>query len=399
MEDHGATHQEESTLDLDVACEFFASFAKGQLAELLTAQLLMPRVSGAVDMFADSIGFLVGAHLTKSGLEVPGESTCNAWLEVVLGDKDLVNSMAKQVSDVLSATDEDASCTLSAVSVAHMGASCCTMLRLSGFEIDAKLVKHGSWPTDVALAAVAMYTSISQVFFGLSYIVNKLTTNQLHIDHEAAKDKLPTREFDPMLVAMVEAVGEECSRCQGLAHQFALEAAEVPKATIDHNDLLSTIAHMLSKVVPKLKRELLAASLKLMADDTATLEAKAPRYQHIITKQKYNGKLAKVQLLDNVVVTVLPGMINMHFELVASISKYVSEWSLGSASDLLEFQGAQAAIDLGNQVMAVIAAVNVVENFASDPRGPAMAEQLLEKKSDYPASLKDRLKAIANARG
>ena len=48
--------------------------------------------------------------------------------------------------------------------------------------------------------------------------------------------------------------------------------------------------------------------------------------------------------------------------------------------------------------MAVIAAVNVVEKFSTDSKGPGTAEKLLEKKIEWPGSLKERLKAISNSR-
>ena len=124
------------------------------------------------------------------------------------------------------------------------------------------------------------------------------------------------------------------------------------------------------------------------------LFAKCPRWEHIVTKNKYSPNLARTQLLNNPVRSTLGEVVNTHFALMTSAKNLCHEWQQGTPSEIIQFQQAEASLNTGWEAMAIIAAVNVVELFHDKPDGPGLAEDLLKKTSDFPQHLKEKLKAI-----
>ena len=54
---------------------------------------------------------------------------------------------------------------------------------------------------------------------------------------------------------------------------------------------------------------------------------------------------------------------------------------------------AKGVLDVGRLAMSVVASINCVENFAKDPAGPTMAQEILKEKG-LPESLRHQLKTF-----
>lgn len=125
-----------------------------------------------------------------------------------------------------------------------------------------------------------------------------------------------------------------------------------------------------------------------------------PRWDHLITATSYNQNLVKKQLLNSPLRRLLPDRIRdvaMHKEGIESFFLKVGV-EAGAIPELAEFSGAEAALTLANQTMAVIAATNILEEFSGTSRGREMAEQMLSRSAAHlPESLRKRLAAVAVA--
>lgn len=136
-----------------------------------------------------------------------------------------------------------------------------------------------------------------------------------------------------------------------------------------------------------------------MSNDLLT---KTPRWDHIANSKSYNSALARKllehpsrgKLADSV------AALGGHLDQVQKFHVGIESSSTDRAAEpefVAACMAAEGALETAKVCIAVIAACNVVEDFASNPKGSQMAQSLLSKSVGLPDALKKRLKTIATA--
>ena len=86
------------------------------------------------------------------------------------------------------------------------------------------------------------------------------------------------------------------------------------------------------------------------------------------------------------------------YDMAASCGGIMEEWEMRQEEDRVEMTRVQLFVNSVNEVMAVRAAVHIVEHAADLENPSRLAELVLQKKQyDIPGPLKDALKKIANS--
>lgn len=137
-------------------------------------------------------------------------------------------------------------------------------------------------------------------------------------------------------------------------------------------------------------------SLDIMSD--AMLKS-MPRWDHLINSRTFNSSLVKRQLLESPLRRALPDRIRdlaMHKE---GIEDYLHQAAAeAELPELAEVTASEAALSLANQTMAVIAAANILQDFAGTARGREMAEQMMARSAQLlPDALRKRSAEAAQA--
>ena len=203
--------------------------------------------------------------------------------------------------------------------------------------------------------------------------------------------------IDASLVKCIEILH---ARLESWAHHYEAIMKEDAVATlaVSMSDVNNTMIALKDVWLVEATNTLLELAYTELTERTSALESKTPRFSHLITRTKYSARLAKAQLLGNSYRAVLPTHIAQVYELTASISAaYKSMSSKLKLPDVgLAASAADAAVECGRQTMAVIAAVNVLENMQGAEARDA-AHTILESGHDLPDSLSAKLKTLADA--
>ena len=123
----------------------------------------------------------------------------------------------------------------------------------------------------------------------------------------------------------------------------------------------------------------------------AALQEQTPRWSHTVTRTNYNSAIAKKQLLSKDLSTVADA-IDMVESLQGDLANICAKAKLQPS---LAIQEAQGTLDSARLAMSVVAAVNCLEKFATQPEGPTMAADLVGE-AGLPDILKSKLRTLAS---
>ena len=115
--------------------------------------------------------------------------------------------------------------------------------------------------------------------------------------------------MDPCLVELVGDILARATKWPNVGKVFARERSTSARLRLSDLDMLADVVR--SNWVASFKESMHSTLLQIVSEQAAHLETKTPRYHHIITRTKYNGKLPK-RMADL-------------FSLVASVSMFVAE--------------------------------------------------------------------------
>lgn len=120
-----------------------------------------------------------------------------------------------------------------------------------------------------------------------------------------------------------------------------------------------------------------------------------PRYDHIVTARMYNSLRARRQLLEHLRRHMLPDKLSQ-LGLFADNSKDFLHDYFGVEQYPIEYDSAMSALEVGQKTVVILAAVNIIEDFASNTRGPDMARTMLRSASasSLPEVLRQSLEQI-----
>lgn len=126
-----------------------------------------------------------------------------------------------------------------------------------------------------------------------------------------------------------------------------------------------------------------------------------PRYDHIITSKTYNSHLAKKQLLtfpQRPYLATKVSDLGSLYELLQTTTAQLRDLYDASSSPALEnipeISSAKSSLDIAAKTMAILAAVNTIEEYAKAPQGREMASAILKRSSGLPLPLKERLEKM-----
>ena len=75
----------------------------------------------------------------------------------------------------------------------------------------------------------------------------------------------------------------------------------------------------------------------------------------------------------------------------SSVAELMQRWPLREPEEAVQLAAAEAIIDLAREIVGVIAAVNVVEEFSGSPEASSMTNKVIESKTPLPMALKEKL--------
>ncbi len=239
------------------------------------------------------------------------------------------------------------------------------------------------------LKLLAAQTQVVLILHGVAFVGKRLASGCVFTDGDEGG-----QELDNSIMVMHDEIRARCSAWPGhsAAARCIVDEAAPVAFSVEAADYVVQIIS--SSGLAKCRRELLDVALREVAKETDVLTQKTPRFQHIINK-KYNGKLAKSQLLESPTRDILPGLVQKLYSATKSISKFMSVHGLGEPTESPELEGAEGAIDMGRLTITVIAGVNLVEEFATAPNARTMAKAILDQKAELPGVLADKIKKIA----
>lgn len=144
----------------------------------------------------------------------------------------------------------------------------------------------------------------------------------------------------------------------------------------------------------------IVAGLMSKVDELAKVcEERAPRWAHIASDDDYKPALAKRQLLKSPARNSLPDMANRLYTLVRDVEGGLKFMGMASLSEEVSdtLVNGSAVWEMCAATLAVIAACNILEEFATSPNGPSMASTFLasQRPRDFPKSLEGKLKSLA----
>lgn len=120
-----------------------------------------------------------------------------------------------------------------------------------------------------------------------------------------------------------------------------------------------------------------------------------PRYDHIVAGKMYNSLLARRQLLEQPRRQMLPDKIS-ELGMFADNSKDFLHDSFGVEDyPPIEYPSAMSALEVGQKTLLVLAAVNIIEDFATSPR----AGHPWPASCSHPAQARACQKCCASASG
>jgi hypothetical protein len=303
-----------------------------------------------------------------------------------------VSEMATAVEDILE-SDPSASVAgvLSMLPVVKQFVATETIVRASGLEElpEANGVTNKAVKVESVLKLLAAQSQVVLMLHGFAFVCNRLASDCVFADSDDGDN-----EIDSNIMEMLEEIGSRCSARPGLSAAVRFIEDEVLPVSF-RADAADHVVRIISEAgIAKCKRELLDVALRVLAKEAEMMTQKTPRFQHIINK-KYNGKLARSQLLESPNRDVLPGLVKALYSATKSVSNFMAVHGLGDATESTELEGAEGAIDMARLTLTVIAGVNLVEEFASAPNSRTMARAMLDEKVELPSALRDKIKKLA----
>jgi len=375
---------------------FFKKFVVGETPTKIIAAALTHRLAGSVRAFADSASILFESDLDAEREAWETAESAAAALKKFLGDQGRFTTLVEHVKAARESSPAGATCrdAMPGLPLNKTFDRMTTLLLLGGTErvqgsgLDANV---DSWPTTTLEMGALITLEWSEALHVMAYVVDAIIGKKILI--RGVVDGKNCKFIDPSLPEAVNDITQLAQGFRGKSNAFVAmpehEAFRVPIAKFD------ALADVIGGVwIPMLKGDFMAATKVVIQQGTEQLTKATPQYQHILSKTKYNNKLAKTQLLDNRAELDLPGKTNDLFYAVSSASKLFTEWG-ANAAEVSEFVAAEGAIDAANLTGAVIGGVNIVEEWDNKKDGKTMAKNLLDKKFDLPGALKERLKKIA----
>lgn len=248
-----------------------------------------------------------------------------------------------------------------------------------------------------ALKVLPLFNDVGKLLATMSFIHGKLGQGQsssvvvassggglvvdasIKVGVEAVKQGIA--RISASLVALSDAIKEAGCRAGVRTLEFLLAAY-----TVWHDKVVEDVFSR--------------AALKI-EEATKICENACPRWGHIVSGGAYKANLARRQLLSGPRSSLAPTHMRLGSisESVQSLHKY---WGLPgtpeSCSSLTDALAASAAVlEMAELAMAVVAAVNVIEEFSNRPEGKAYAQELLQasRPTDFPKILEAKLLELA----
>uniref|UniRef100_A0A7S2JDL4 Uncharacterized protein n=1 Tax=Zooxanthella nutricula TaxID=1333877 RepID=A0A7S2JDL4_9DINO len=182
-----------------------------------------------------------------------------------------------------------------------------------------------------------------------------------------------------------------------------LMSAEFNHLSHDFRNIARHVGHI-KLLLPALASVCEAAVLKRLHDRYEGLLAILPRHDHIISKNTYNGHLARTQLLGcpnrakiGDLTSALENANDSTTEIITNL-RNITAAGTDDAFDpesIAELAACKSALDVADYTTFLIAAVNAVEEFGKTAKGRDMSKVLLTKGHAAPEALKKRLETLA----
>jgi hypothetical protein len=135
----------------------------------------------------------------------------------------------------------------------------------------------------------------------------------------------------------------------------------------------------------------------------AACETTCPRWSHIISADIYKGNLAKRQLLEGQTRAQLPPATEKLRAFFRSLTDLGDSWPLEKpvaemAISADACSNVAGILDMAAEAMTIVAACNIIEDFAKTSEGKRMATQFLQlnEMKNFPKILESKLKHIAS---
>jgi hypothetical protein len=265
------------------------------------------------------------------------------------------------------------------------------------------LVREGhSWPAATLDCSISLYSQVCEVLYLIAFLaamvgqVGKAFAPGFSIVVETVKEETTIKQVNPAWVSAWRSLRDSSGSLWAPLQAEVDSAVGSQHAALSLRDLSVMMQGISEVVVPKLAQVL----VKLVRDeiklDTKKVEENTPRWNHLVSNTKYQGQLAKKQLLGHPSREALPPLINKLHGLIESFAAVCTE--LGIEEKPCDMEGlaeAEPVLEHATLSMTVIAAVNVVEQLSSTADGRAMAKTVWENGGkSLPQALRIKLEAL-----
>lgn len=359
---------------------------------------LNPRVTIAGDNFFNAANFI----FSDSGMEASSWSACESAtvaLTSFVGGAVVRELVASSIASALVQSDGgNLDDDFAVLPVFKARGVLMALHALAGIEdlTGSKLTKPGTkWSETTTLAATGMYMQFAMVISEMCFVCSRLA-NASFTESGTSEDGKEFKVIDDNIVRLVTDIENRCTNLAELAKRFDSEDGAC-NAVVSATFVGSIVDVIMSWWINNFKKSFMAAALENIDADRISLDNRIPRYQHIVSKSRYNSMLAKAQLLGNPNRTALPPLLNSLHSFCASCSHLYQIWDFGAPAEEVALAAADASIDSAKAALHVIAAVNIIEEFSSQPKvAQDMAAKVLAAAGpDLPSILKEKLRHVA----